>query len=192
MDYTLQFSKSFDSVNKSSYTYFQCGGDGNIAGLDHMFQHTYIRDIPYLKTVEVPIAFADTDLCTSYKKIALQITATCERPTTRSEVYQYEVLYQEASGTIAVQYDKRRGAENSSAYIDEMSWEPAPPPSSSATSSTAASSCNCNGLSGGPESYYSGYGGGVGGGTANGGSGGGKAIASVEEVGTSYSSDCFH
>ena len=144
-----------------------------------MFQHTYLRDIPYLTTVEVPITFAETDLCAEYKNIVLQITATCERPTTRSQVYQYEVHYDESTGVIEVEYDKRRGAENSTAKIDEISWAPASISPPSAASMVDSSNCNCNGM-GGSESYYSGYGGGVGGGAVDGGNGGGKATASVE------------
>ena len=174
VDYTLQFANSYDSVD-SSYSQFSCGEDGNIAGLDHMFQHTYLRDIPYLKYVEVPITFADTDLCKGYNNIALRIMATCERPTTRSQVYQYEVEYNKSTGTVEIRYDQRRGAENSTFIIDEISWDPSSSSSSSSPSSSSSDGkCNCDTLGSGSEGYYSGYGGGVG------GNGGGKAVTSVE------------
>jgi hypothetical protein len=166
----LQFEHSYDTTNPATYTNFACGRPGNIAGLDHMFSHTYIRDIPYLQFIEIPIAFADTDLCQEYKEISLQITATCERPTTRSEVYQYEIAYNVNTGVAEMQYDRRRGAEKFAAAINRMSWDPAVPASTSAAEASASGSgtnCNCNFGGGGSEGYYSGY-------------GGGKAISSVE------------
>ena len=142
-----------------------------------MFSHTYIRDIPYLQFIEIPVSFADTDLCQDYKDISLQITATCERPTTRSEVYQYEIEYNFNTGVAEIQYDNRRGAEKSNAVINTISWTPAESvPTASAE--TSSSKCNCN-FGGASDGYYSGYGGGVGGI----GNGGGIAISSVE-VGT--------
>ena len=177
VDYTLSFAKSYDKA-------FSCGSPGNIAGLDHIFYHTYLRDIPYLETIEVPITFAETELCWEYKDITLQITATCERPTTRSEVYQYAVVYDSAKGATTVQYDKLRGAENSTATIPLISWIPSKHPTTPPSSSAAAGDCDCSRCGGAgsssAEGYYSGYGGGVGGGGAGGGSG--KAIASMEEV----------
>ena len=110
-----------------------------------------------------------------YKDIALQITATCERPTTRSQVYQYEVEYNSSTGIVEVQYGKRRGAENSTFSIDEISWSPNP-----ISSTLSDGNCNCNGLGDSPDSYYGGYGGGIGGGAVNGGNGGGKATADFE------------
>ena len=60
VDYTLSFAKSYDGE-------FSCGKPGNIAGLDHLFSHTYLRDIPYLEKVEIPITFAETELYWEYK-----------------------------------------------------------------------------------------------------------------------------
>lgn len=136
-----------------------------------MFYHTYIRNIPYLEYIEVPVSFAETNLCSKYKDISLQITATCERPTTRSQVYQYEVGYNSSTGIVEIQYGKRRGAENSTFSIDELSWAP-----NQATSTSMDCNCN-NGAGDSAESYYSGYGGGVGGGVVDGGNGGGKSTS---------------
>ena len=131
MDYTLSFAKRYDKV-------FSCGKPGNVAGLDHIFSHTYLRDIPYLEKIEIPITFADTELCWEYKDITLQITATCERPTTRSEVYQYAVKYDAATGSTTVLYDTLRGAENSTATIPLISWIPSKQPT------TPPSLTNCS------------------------------------------------
>ena len=125
------------------------------------------------------MTFADTDLCLEYRDIELQITATCERPTTRSQVYQYEVEYNYESGVAEIRYDKRRGAENSTVTIDKISWNPSPSTAPSSSAADAAS-CKCNGLNGGDSYYGGGYGGGVGGGATDGGTGGGIAIASVD------------
>eukprot|EP01036_Dinobryon_divergens_P028161 gene28161-37060_t len=174
VDYTLQFKNSYDTADPTSYLNFACGQPGNIAGLDHMFSHTYIRDIPYLQFIEIPVSFADTDLCQDYKDISLQITATCERPTTRSEVYQYEIAYNFNTGVAEIQYDNRRGAEKSNAVINTISWTPAEPVTPAAEA-ISGSKCDCN-FGGASDGYYSGYGGGVGGI----GNGGGIAISSVE------------
>jgi hypothetical protein len=137
-----------------------------------MFSHTYIRDIPYLQLIEIPVSFADTDLCKDYNDISLQITATCERPSTRSEVYQYEIEYNFNTGVAEIQYDNRRGAEKSNEVINTLSWAPV---DSIPTDASSSSKCNCN-FGGASDGYYSGYGGGVGGI----GNGGGIAISSLE------------
>lgn len=125
-DYRLKFLNSYDSVNKSSYEYFECGQPGNIAGLDHMFHHSFfIADIPYLKYVEIPVTFAETGLCSVYNKIDLQIMASCEMSTKKSQVYQYGEEYNPSTGEMNVQYDVRRAAENSTATIDKIIWDPA-------------------------------------------------------------------
>ena len=121
------------------------------------------------------MTFAETGLCSYYKGITLQITATCERPTTRSQVYQYEVAYNSASGIVEIQYDKRRGAENSTVIVPDMFW------SANDIDPTSNNNCDCSSAPGGSmDSYYSGYGGGVGGGASDGGNGGGKAISGYE------------
>eukprot|EP01036_Dinobryon_divergens_P022997 gene22997-31306_t len=168
VDYTLSFAKSYDRT-------FSCGSPGNIAGLDHIFYHTYLRDIPYLETIEIPITFAETELCWEYKEITLQITATCES----SEVYQYAVAYDSTKGTTTIQYDQLRGAENSTATIPLISWIPKQP----TASPSSASNCDCSryGVTGASsaQGYYSGY---MVEGAVEGAVGGsGKAIASMEK-----------
>jgi len=158
--------------------------------LDHLFYHTNIEKIPYLQFVEIPISFAETELCFDYKDIALQITATCERPTTRSQVYQYEVAYDSKTHTVSVQYDQLRGAENSTVTIPEISWDPSLPSyshvSASASSDAtglglAAASSAYYGGAGGGDTYYGGFEGVTGGGATDGRSGdGGKRITSLE------------
>ena len=136
-DYTIKFLNSFDTVNTSSYEYFACGKPGNIAGLDHLFHHSvFIPDIPYLQFVEIPITFADTGLCSTYKKIALQIIASCERKNQKSEVYQYGEEYNPLTGEINLNYDTRRAAENSTVTIDEISWTETSPMATTADSSS--------------------------------------------------------
>ena len=147
---------------------FACGQPGNIAGLDHMFYHTFITSIPYLQYVEIPVSFAETGLCSVYKNVALQITATCERSAT---VYQYGVEYNPATGDMNVNYNERRTAENSTATIDTISW-------SSITSASSSS------ISSFDNSYYSDYEGSLSGDPSLGNNKGIKAIHSsrVEPV----------
>ena len=167
-----------DTLTSGNFVWAEIKASGvGLLETSHIFYHTYLRDIPYLKKIEIPITFAETGLCGEYKDVTLQITATCERPTTRSEVYQYAVKYDSTAGSTTVLYDKLRGAENSSAMISLISWKP---PAQAANSEYDCSRCGVAGAAS-AEGYNSGYGGGVGGGAVDGAGGGsGKAIASVE------------
>jgi len=190
-DYTLQFKNSFDTLaQEGDSTKFNCKVPGNIAGLDHVFYHSYLRSIPHNKKIEIPITFSETDLCTEYHDIVLQITATCERPSTRSQVYQYGLKFNGVTQLEELDYSVHREAESSAYTIQEISWKSFPPNLvTPPAATTATQDCNCATNSGsGGEGYYSGYGGGLGGGATDGGNGGGIAITNIE---TSPSSVCL-
>jgi hypothetical protein len=59
-------------------------------------------------------------MCTDFKDIEIQIIATCEMPSSNSQVFQYNVTKLE-SGGIAINYDERVGAANSIAKFS-VSW----------------------------------------------------------------------
>lgn len=139
MDYTLQFNRTFDKGISNSSDVCHVG---NIAGLDYMFSHTYIRKIPYLSAVEVPVTFAATGLCRSFE-IDLHIIATCEMPSPGSDVYQYGVQYNPNTGGTEILYDYKRGPESSTIKLF-MSW---------GLVSDTHSTCDCNAVGDGEMKY---------------------------------------
>jgi len=68
-----------------------CGSPNQQAGLIVQFSQTDIQEIPYLKEIEVSFSVTRTGLCHKYLNLKVQLTSTCERPSSSSFKYQYGV-----------------------------------------------------------------------------------------------------
>ena len=95
MYYTLGFSQRFDIFHRNAY---EASGDGKCgtpyqkSGLVVSFSQTDLQRIPYNVLIEVPITVTQGPLCTKYNSIEVQIIATCEIPTSESQVFQYGIV----------------------------------------------------------------------------------------------------
>ena len=126
--YILQLASYFDdylaSGGDGTYT---CGVSGQMSGLSVSFSNTDLERIPYNRLVEVPFSVTNTAgsiaLCNVFNDIAVQIIATCEMPTSSSEVYQYGVEYDDAAKQTIIKYDPahRIYASNSTATFS-VKW----------------------------------------------------------------------
>ena len=93
--YTLGFSQRFDIFHRNAY---EASGDGKCgtpyqkSGLVVSFSQTDLQRIPYNVLIEVPITVTQGPLCTKYNSIEVQIIATCEIPTSESQVFQYGIV----------------------------------------------------------------------------------------------------
>ena len=95
MYYTLGFSQRFDIFNRNSYEAKgagQCGTPYQKSGLVVSFSQTDLQRIPYNLLIEVPITVTQGQLCSKYNSIEVQIIATCEIPTSESQVFQYGIV----------------------------------------------------------------------------------------------------
>ena len=126
MDYTLQYTNNYDNYYGAEWDPSKCGAPGVRYGLLTQFSETDLKHIPYKELIEIPIAFGGggngagiINLCETFKDIELQIMATCEIPTSNSQVYQYGI----DPSTSAVSYDpaRRLYAANSTAKFS-VSW----------------------------------------------------------------------
>ena len=95
MYYTLGFSQRFDIFHRNAYEAKgtgQCGTPYQKSGLVVSFSQTDLQRIPYNVLIEVPITVTQGPLCTKYNSIEVQIIATCEIPTSESQVFQYGIV----------------------------------------------------------------------------------------------------
>ena len=95
MYYTLGFSHRFDIFHRNAYEAKgagQCGTPYQKSGLVASFSQTDLQRIPYNVLIEVPITVTQGPLCTKYNSIEVQIIATCEIPTSESQVFQYGIV----------------------------------------------------------------------------------------------------
>ena len=120
---TLSTDSAYDdylgSGGDGNYT---CGVSGQGSGLVVLFSSTDIQRIPYNNLVEVPFTVTHVyngpiSLCNEFNDIVLRITATCEQPSSSSDVYQYGVAYNQTTKQTTVMYDPahRIYASNSTA-----------------------------------------------------------------------------
>ncbi len=126
--YTLSTDSAYDdylgSGGDGNYT---CGVSGQGSGLVVLFSSTDIQRIPYNNLVEVPFTVTHVyngpiSLCNEFNDIVLRITATCEQPSSSSDVYQYGVAYNQTTKQTTVMYDPahRIYASNSTATFSVM------------------------------------------------------------------------
>ena len=95
MYYTLGFSQRFDVFHRNAYEASgdgQCGTPYQKSGLVVSFSQTDLQRIPYNLLIEVPITVTQGQLCSKYNSIEVQIIATCEIPTSESQVFQYGIV----------------------------------------------------------------------------------------------------
>ena len=93
--YTLGFSQRFDIFHRNAYEATgagQCGTPYQRSGLVVSFSQTDLQRIPYNLLIEVPITVTQGQLCTKYNSIEVQIIATCEIPTSESQVFQFGIV----------------------------------------------------------------------------------------------------
>ena len=106
--YTLRFATAYDEYTVQGYQTAtedspvvlppagNCGTPGRRAGLVATFSETDLRRIPYGGSmVEIPFSVLagvnSINLCNKFKNFGVQLIATCEIPTSTSQVYQYNV-----------------------------------------------------------------------------------------------------
>ena len=127
--YTLELSNYFDDYLRSggdgNYT---CGTPGQMSGLNVFFSHTDIERIPFNRLIEIPFTvtnnfYGPNGLCGEFNSIEVRLIATCERPRSSSQVYQYGVVYNETSKQVNIFYDPahRIYASNSTATFS-VNW----------------------------------------------------------------------
>jgi hypothetical protein len=128
VDYTLRFSATYDSYNPynddtvNGYGSAYCG-PGQRSGLVASFMSTDLRQIPHQQMVEVPfsVSLGYNSLCVTYTDIRLEIVATCEIPTSESQVYQYGVHLNPNTNEVSILYNTRIYASNASATFN-VEW----------------------------------------------------------------------
>lgn len=98
MFYTLDFAQKYDNYylngyqDETSSSQGHCGISGQRSGLTATFSQSTLQFLPYNQPVEIPFTVTEGRLCKAYKDISLIIIATCELPTSNSQIYQYGIV----------------------------------------------------------------------------------------------------
>ena len=126
--YTLRTSPFDDYLRSGGDGNYTCGVSGQQSGLVVVFSREDIYQIPYNRLVEVQFTVSNVlngplSLCDEFNDVQVQLIATCEIPTSNSQVYQYGVLYNTETKQTEILYNSadRIYASNSTATFS-VKW----------------------------------------------------------------------
>ena len=122
MYYTLKMNTVHQPIG--DVTVDSCGQSQSILGLQFggIGLPLDMDKIPYGGKVEVPLSFTNDGYCNSFTGVSVKVIATCEQPSSNSQVVQYSVV--PGSFPVQIDYNISHGlfANNFTLAIPDFSW----------------------------------------------------------------------
>jgi hypothetical protein len=99
--------------------------EGLRSGLMAKFSETELEKIPFHEEVEVSLSVTRAGLCNVFTDVVVQLTSTCERPSSNSFKYQYDVVTVEEK-VQKIDYDKKVAPDTAFGKFS-VTWMYTPP-----------------------------------------------------------------